>query len=73
MCIRDRATGACITLADVAAAVGVAAQSIRRSRVDPSKPSHRPPPDGWREAVARLARERSARLAALAAELEGTE
>lgn len=66
----DRATGACITLADVADAMGIAAQSVRRSRVDPSKPSYRPPPSGWEAAVATLARARAADLLALADDLE---
>lgn len=66
----DRATGACITLADVAEAAGVSHHQARRARIDPTKGSYRSPPDGWEAALATLARARAAELVALAEELE---
>ena len=66
----DRATAACITLADIAEAAGVPHQSMRRARLDPSTDSYRPPPDGWQGAIAKLARERAAELLELAEELQ---
>lgn len=67
----DRATRACITLADVGEATGVSHQTVRRARLDPSTDSYRPPPDGWESAIAKLARERAGGLVELAEELEG--
>jgi hypothetical protein len=67
----DRATGACITLADIADAAGVPHQSLRRARVDPTSASYRRPPEGWEKAIAKLAEARAAELARLAAELRG--
>lgn len=68
----DQATGACITLADVASAAGVSDNAIRRARLDPaSGDSYRSPPAGWEAALAKLARERAAELVKLAEELEG--
>ena len=64
-----RATDACITLADIAEEVDIAPQTVRRARMDPSSPNYRTPPRGWRKAIAKLARERSAELAKLAEEL----
>ena len=67
----DRATGACITLADISRAVGVSDNLIRRARLDPEGTSFRRPPDGWEGVVAGLARKRAAELVKLAEELEG--
>ena len=67
----DRATAACITLADVAAASHVSDNKVRRARMDPNSPEYRSPPSGWEKAIARLARERAAELVKLAEELEG--
>lgn len=67
----DRATGTCITLADIAAGAGVSDNAIRRARLDPrSGDSYRRPPDGWESAIAKLARERAAELVRLAEALE---
>ena len=66
----DRATGACITLDNIADASGVSDSLIRRARLDPKGPSFRRPPPGWEKAVAKLARERAGELVRLAKELE---
>ena len=66
----DRALGACIKLADIAVAAGVSDHLIRRARLDPEGPSFRRPPQGWQQAIAKLARERAGELLKLAEELE---
>ncbi len=66
----DRATGACITLADIAAELGPAPQTVRRARMDPSSPNYRPAASGWEKVVAKLARERAGELLQRAEELE---
>ena len=58
-----------ITHEDVAKAVKRSAQAVRQARAAPGSNSYRPPPDGWREAVIRLAEARAARLQSLAAKL----
>lgn len=50
--------------------MGVAPQNIRQARLDPSKPGHRPPPEGWEKVLARMARERCPELRKVA-ELDG--
>lgn len=60
---------ALLTLADIAAA-GVAPNSIRRARLDPTSRSYRKPPANWRAALAKLARERDDELVELANELD---
>ena len=67
----DRATGACITLRDVAGAAGVSHNAIRRARLKRNGDSYREPPDGWEAAIAKLARERADELHKLARELGG--
>ncbi len=67
----DRATGACVTLDDIAVAAGVSDSLIRRARLDPKGSSFRRPPDGWEGAIAKLARVRAGELVELAEELEG--
>ncbi|MGH7500819.1 MAG: hypothetical protein ACREL7_03595 [Longimicrobiales bacterium] len=42
---------------------------LAHSRLAASNPQHRPPPDGWERAVARLARERVADLNSLVRQL----
>lgn len=66
----DRATETCITLASIAEACGVTHHSVRRARLEQGTDSYRSPPDGWRAAVAKLARKRAAELEALADSLE---
>jgi hypothetical protein len=59
-----------VTDDEIAAATGVSTNTIRRTRADPSTRNFRPPPAGWRQVLARLARNRSKELAVLADELE---
>jgi hypothetical protein len=59
----------CVSLSDIATAVGKSDAMIRRARLDPSTDSYRSPPDGWERAIAKLATERAAELARLANEL----
>lgn len=66
----DRATGACITLADIATVAGVSDNAIRRARLTPGTDSYRSPPEDWEKAITKLARERAQKLEQLAEELE---
>ncbi|MBB4634638.1 hypothetical protein [Longimicrobium terrae] len=59
-----------VTLPEIAAACGSSVNSIERARMDPESGSYRNPPAGWELAVAKLARERSGELQALAEDLE---
>jgi predicted transcriptional regulator len=54
----------------VADALGVSVASVRQYRLSPKAKAHRTPPNGWQKALARLARERSRELRALAEALE---
>jgi hypothetical protein len=65
----DRLT-ACLSHADIAQAAGVSVQSIRQARVEPGNSSYRNPPEGWRQVVARLARQRAKELQVLAQSVE---
>lgn len=65
----SKATGASITLADIADAAGVGPQTLRRARMDPGSPNYRQPPEGWEKALARLADRRAKELQRLAASL----
>jgi hypothetical protein len=65
--------GGCITHGEIAEAAGVSIQTIRQARMDPESTSYRKPPPGWQGSLARLARQRSEELAALADELETNE
>lgn len=65
----DRLT-ASFSHADIADAAGVSVQSIRQARLDATNPNYRSPPDAWRKAVVRLAREKNRELMALIKELE---
>lgn len=58
-----------ITADDIAEAFGVARNTIARARLDRSNPGYRPPPVNWQPVLARLARERSLELKALADQL----
>lgn len=69
--ITSRVTATCVTLADIAEACGVADNSIRRARLDPTTEAYRKPPPGWEKAIAKLAKERAGELIKLADELEG--
>lgn len=65
----DRVAG-CISHAEIAEAAGVSVQTIRQARLDPSAPGHRPPPAGWREVLARLARGKAEELRRFAGQVE---
>jgi hypothetical protein len=56
---------------EIATATGVSTNTIRRTRADSSTRNYRPPPAGWKAALAQLARERAVDLQKLADELEG--
>ncbi|HZG43024.1 MAG TPA: hypothetical protein VEY93_08690 [Longimicrobium sp.] len=47
-----------ITADEIAEAAGVSISSIARARLDPSSSAYRSPPENWRPALARLARQR---------------
>jgi hypothetical protein len=66
----DRLT-AVVTLADVAAELDLAENSVRRARMETDSPNARAAPPEWKAAVARLARKRSRELEALADRLSG--
>lgn len=59
-----------ITADEIAEAAGVSISSIARARLDPSSSAFRSPPENWRPALARLARERIRELANFADEME---
>lgn len=59
-----------VTDDEIAAATGVSANTIRRTRADPSTRNYRPPPANWRTILARLAQQRVQELLELKAELE---
>ena len=54
----------------IAEALGVAASTVRASRLDPSSPNYRKPPDEWRKKLSKAARGRGGDLVKLAEELE---
>jgi hypothetical protein len=60
----------CVTHEQIAEAAGVALQSIRQARLDPTSPSFRSPPPGWQHILAQLARTQSRALNKLADQLE---
>lgn len=53
-----------VTLPEIAEALGIAAQTARQARLDPSTDGFRRPPPEWREALAVLAEAKSQRAAA---------
>lgn len=59
-----------VTLAQLAADMGVAENTILRARMDHDSPNARHAPEGWEGAVAKLARDHAARLLELANALE---
>lgn len=59
-----------VSLLDLARELGVSHGLLRQARLSPEASSYRQPPDGWRAAVARLARERGRNMVDLAEELE---
>jgi hypothetical protein len=61
-----------LTLNDLALSMGVSRGLLGQSRLHPTNPQHRKPPEGWQAAVARLAEHRSQELARLADRLGKT-
>lgn len=59
-----------ITTADIARAVNMSPHSIRQARLREGAPGYRKPPDGWQQAVVRLAKARTRELKALIEALE---
>jgi hypothetical protein len=59
-----------VSLATLARELNASYGLIRQARMNPTSPSYRRPPDGWMEAVARLAAERAEELLELKRELE---
>jgi hypothetical protein len=51
--------------ADLAEKLGVSVASIRQARLGEAAAAHRPPPDGWRAAVIKLAEQRITHYRAL--------
>lgn len=47
-----------ISQQNLADRLGVSVQRVRQARLDPASDGYRPPPTGWREALAALAQER---------------
>jgi len=56
--------------ADLAKALGVSVPLIRQARLDSAAAAHRSPPEGWEQAVIRLANVRAERLSSLAERLK---
>ena len=59
-----------VTLEDLASALGVSLQAVRQARAREDTTAFRPSPEGWEEAVIRLARKQAARLSKLSTTLE---
>lgn len=59
-----------ITAMDLATELGVSQNAVARARLEPTTRDFRPPPSGWRTAVARLAGERAEELQRLKREME---
>lgn len=70
----DRLMEAGVSAGEIADALGLAAQTVRAMRLDPSSPSYRRAQPGWRKELAPLARSKGRelgdKLEALARELE---
>ncbi len=67
----DRAGRLGLTQVEMAEALGIAPATVRASRLDPSSPNYRKPPDAWREKLSRFAQDRGVELVECARELEG--
>ena len=65
----DRLLEGGVTLRDLADEAGVDHDTLRRSRLDPTTRSYRPPPSNWREALAALAKRKGRGLQQLAKQL----
>jgi hypothetical protein len=60
----------CFSLDEIAAAMQMSGNTIRRARMDPSSPNARSAPPGWQKTLARLARIRARDLLRLADQLD---
>ena len=67
----DRAGQLGLTQAEIAEALDIAHSTVRASRLDPSSPNYRKPPDGWQRKLLRAATRRGGEFVKLAEELEG--
>lgn len=68
----DRLMAEGFTADDLARALGLATQTVRAMRLDPSTASHRTPPADWPEKLAKLAAERGGGLQEFAKQLRRT-
>lgn len=66
----DRLMEIGVSLADLAEEMDASHGLLRQARIDPASASYRRPPEGWREAAARLARTRGGKAFDLAENLE---
>jgi transcriptional regulator with XRE-family HTH domain len=62
----------CITQDELARRIGVTRNTVARALMDRSSANYRPPPKGWEQAVAALARFHGGDLLTLADELDRT-
>lgn len=62
-----------VSLADLASELGASYGLIRQARMDVASPSYRKPPEGWQQAVAKLAEQRASELLNLKRILEAGE
>ncbi len=61
---------ATVTLQDVANELGISLQSVRQARSSEASTAFRPPPEGWENAVQRLAETRGSKLLRLSERLK---
>ncbi len=66
----DRLGALGVTHAELGAALGVAASTVRAARLDPTSESYRNPPEKWRPILAGMAEARGREFVGLAEELE---
>ena len=58
-----------VTRAEIAQALSVSPATVAQARLDRAAKAHRNPPDGWESILAKVARQKSERLARLAERL----
>ena len=61
---------ACVTPKELAERMGVHEQRVKQARLDPESSGYRPPPQGWEEAVLKLATKRSGAIDRLRQEID---
>ena len=66
----SRAQALGLNLADIAEGLGTSRASIAAARLAKNHPGHRPPPKGWPEGLANLARKRAKELANFAGRVD---